>query len=141
MKKLFFIFAALFIVVSCNGSKEKAATPSDLKGKRFMLVSFNDKPIDSSSIDNTERKPFLAFDKDMGIFGVICNNFNGSSTVENGVITAQAASTMMLCGDDVINEAENYFYNALYKGAKININADKLMIHGDNSTFVFKQDK
>lgn len=118
------LFGLFGVLGGCAGSSGNAAeemktqTPlseADLIGHTFSLGSIN-----GTEFRSELRTPELRFGEGMRVSGRVCNSFSGPGTLKDGMLTVpQAASTMMLCPDQALNQLENDLYEMFRLGAKL----------------------
>ena len=132
MKKLLIVCLSLTIAACA------AAGVNVLQSKSYKFVKFNEWVV-APMHTSTERMPTIKFDANMRITGVICNAFNGQTSLVDGILKGQMASTMMFCPDPEINRAESAFYAALNQGATVKESGKTLTITHGTNTFIFER--
>lgn len=145
------LMAALFAFTACSEEKadssdaaktEPAAvtqtetiviTKEGLAGRHFVLHQVN-----GASVDFGERIPDLQFSEDLRLTGGMCNRYMGVGTLDGTRLTAQLASTMMLCADEKLNSLEQSFYKLLEDGAQVSSDNGLLILEGSGTKLVFR---
>lgn len=128
---------ALFSLGACAAGQPSAASveASDLLHQRFTLSRVNGEAFSSEF-----RVPSIEFGEDMMIFGQICNNYRGKGEIEEGrLFVRHAASTMMLCPDQALNDLEHKLFTLLREGAAIRLDADQLVLEGNGLQLDFER--
>lgn len=117
-----------------------AVEERQLVGRKFILSSINGKEFSTQM----GRQPFVEFsrpEEGLRINGSACNNFMGMAILENGMLTVKnAASTMMLCPDDMLSDFEQVFHQALRAGFGLSLDGGKLTLRGDGVVLVYNEE-
>lgn len=138
-KSLATLLVACSALVGCAQGDNNAAGASaeQLQHHRFVLESVDGKPLTLS--DKSGRQPEIDFGEKMHISGAMCNRFTGQGELNNGVLTAQLASTRMMCVDPQLNALDNLFGQMLAAGAHVSVANDKLTLKNPQHTLVYKR--
>lgn len=105
---------------------------SDVIGQRFVLDTLNGEKIAS------QREIYIEFPARDQVAGRICNNFRGPCTVERYILTADIASTRMLCPDEKLRELENKFFQYMRLGIGFIRSGDRLEFRRDDTSIAFR---
>ncbi len=129
------------IVVPAPAATPAAAQPeeiktvekSDLVRRRFVLETLDGKPF-----LKVENMPSIEFNEDFSVNGRICNLFRGMGELENGILKVEnMASTMMMCGNDEVNQFEHLFGQLMASGVAVSLDGNKLQLEGDGHVLVY----
>ncbi|MCC8179345.1 MAG: META domain-containing protein [Planctomycetes bacterium] len=103
---------------------------ADLQGKKFVLAKLN------GAAFRAERLPRIEFGRDLQVSGRLCNNFRGTATLADDTLTMEnAASTMMMCADQSLNQLEQDFHRHLRDGVKVVLRDRKLHLTSLNDAW------
>ena len=128
--------AGLFLFSGCCTAitqKNQTVSKDMLLHHNFILQS-----VDGVPFKNERVIPSLAFNEGMNISGSMCNRFRGQSTLENNILKARMASTMMMCIEEKLNQYEHLLYKMLEEGVELEYSGDILTLRQDGHIFVYK---
>ena len=70
--------------------------------------------------------------------GKICNNYTGQVELNNGILSMKnAATTMMMCHEDELNQLEAIFHRLLNEGVQMEFVGQTLTLKSPDHTLVF----
>ena len=130
------VLAGFFLFSGCCSSvsqKNQIVSQDMLSHHNFILQSVNGVPF-----KNERVTPSLAFNEGMHISGAMCNRFFGPYTLENNILKAQMASTMMMCLEEELNQYENLLYKMIAEGVEVEYSWDILTLRQGSHVFVYK---
>lgn len=121
-------------------SDPAAALPAGLAHHNFIFKSFDGREAPSANPDGSHREPpHLSFSQWPHANGKVCNTFRGPVELKGNTLTMKnAASTMMLCADPIINELESIFYQMMSDGMAVELNQKVLTLTGGGHTLVLE---
>jgi len=129
MKQLYFICAAILIMISaCNSAKESMQSTIPLYNTKWALK----KIFDSGKEEAVNTKAFIRFDKEKGSAGGngSCNSFGSTVSINgNEVGFNNIFSTKMYC--EQVQQIENKFLGRLEKVTRYEIKDKKLLFYND----------
>jgi len=100
--------------------------------------NFTLQSVDGIPFKNERIIPNLAFNEGMHISGSMCNRFMGKGTLENNILKAQMASTMMMCVEEELNQYEHLLYKMFIEGIELEYSGDILTLKQGGHVFVYK---
>ena len=135
---LYFLYITaltVFFLGCCTAVTQKNQIVSQdmLLHHNFILQS-----VDGALLKNDRVIPNLAFNEKMYISGSMCNRFMGQGTLENNILKAQMASTMMMCLEEELNQHEYFLYKMLEEGAELEYSGNMLTLSQGGHVFVYK---
>ena len=118
------------------GSEPASALQSGLAHHNFIFKSFDGREVPGTNPDGSRREPpHLSFSQWPHANGKICNGFRGPVELKGNTLTMKnAASTMMLCVDPIINELESTFYQMMSAGVSVELDQKVLTLTGGGHT-------
>jgi heat shock protein HslJ len=122
------------------GSEPASPLQTGLAHHNFIFKSFDGREVPSTNPDGSRREPpHLSFSQWPHANGKICNGFRGPVELKGNTLTMKnAASTMMLCVDPIINELESTFYQMMSVGGGAELNQRVLTLTGGGHTLVLE---
>lgn len=122
------------------GSEPAEALQTGLAHHNFIFKTFDGRELPATNPDGSHREPpHLSFSQWPHANGRICNTFRGQVELDGGSLTMKnAASTMMLCIDPLINELETAFHQMLNEGVKVELAERTLTLSGGGHSLVLE---
>lgn len=121
------------ILVAASGAIQPAPE-GELRGTSWQLVSFG--PAEAVTPVTGETPIMLMFDADGGASGNGgCNAYSGSYTLQDGSLHfEEIVSTLIACDDEVLNDQEVRYLQALRMTGRFTLAGDSLTIWYDGDT-------
>ena len=108
-------------------------TAETLAGKSFTLVSVNGEKFSG------ERVPTLAFGADMRVSGQVCNRFNGSGELVDGLLkVGPMAATRMACPPGPLGQLEQDIFALLGAPVVVSLDGSVLTLNQGDTTLVYE---
>ncbi|MGL4209907.1 MAG: META domain-containing protein [Candidatus Adiutrix sp.] len=111
-----------------------------LTGQTFALTSLDGEAfIPPATEDGTLLPlPTMVFGDWPQLSGTICNNYTGQVEVTgNTLALPQAATTLMACDNEALNQLETDFYALIASGLEMTLEGDILTLAANGRTMVF----
>ena len=110
-----------------------AITAETLVGKSFTLVSVNGEKFSG------EQVPTLAFGADMAVSGQVCNRFNGSGELVDGLLkVGPLAATRMACPPGPLGQLEQDIFVLLGSPVVVSLDGSVLTLNQGDTTLVYE---
>ena len=127
------LFIVFFLFSGCCTTKKQNIDEAMLLKHSFTLQS-----VDGVTFKSERVIPSLTFNDNMSISGSMCNRFMGQGTLENNILKAQMASTMMICPENELNQYEHLLYKMLAEGVELEYSGNILTLRQNDHVFMYK---
>ena len=110
-----------------------------LAHRNFIISSVDGQEFPTKDQEGQSRPlPNLDFGQWPHVSGKICNNYSGQVELKGDVLSMKnAATTMMMCHDNELNQLEVTFHRLLNEGVKMEFVGQTLTLKSADHTLVF----